>query len=182
VIFKLVILNDGGYLMNMKVEEITTVSQETQVTLEYRFSTSDGHFLGSSEQSGPFIFVPSRGDAVPGLESRIVGTKLGESFRFEIPAAEGYGEWDGDKEFRLDPKALDGLGEIQVGMRVSTTMEGVPVDLVITEINDLEVVLDGNHPLAGHDLVFEGKVTGLDAAPEVLGGCGCGHSCGCGGH
>jgi FKBP-type peptidyl-prolyl cis-trans isomerase SlyD len=172
----------------MNVNKISTISQEsqvtqeTQVTIEYTFSTSDGHFLGSSEQSGPFVFVPGRGDAVEGLESRILGAKLGEAFRYEIPAAEGYGAWDGDKEFRLDPKALAGLGEIQVGMRVSTTMEGVPVDLVITEINDLEVVLDGNHPLAGHDLVFEGKVTNIEDAPEIESGCGCGHSCGCGGH
>ncbi|NCN05771.1 MAG: peptidylprolyl isomerase [Spirochaetales bacterium] len=159
-----------------------TVTDNTQVTIHYTFSTSDGRALGSSDQSGPFAFVPGRGDAVPGLESRILGAKKGESFRFEIPAAEAYGEWDEDKEFQFPPSALEGLGDIEVGMRVSTTMEGRSVDLVITEITPEQIVLDANHPLAGHDIVFEGLVAEIEEAPEMAAGCGCGHSCGCGGH
>ncbi|WP_037548006.1 FKBP-type peptidyl-prolyl cis-trans isomerase [Spirochaeta lutea] len=151
-----------------------------QVTITYSFSTADGRSLGSSEQSGPFQFVLGRGDIIPGLDRRLEGAKVGDSFHFEIPASEAYGEWQEDKEFRLDPSALASLGEAKPGMRVTTTMQGQPVELVITAITDQEVVLDGNHPLAGHDIVFDVRIEGVEDAPlEDDHGCGCGGTCGC---
>ncbi len=154
------------------------VTEDTQVTISYTFSTSHGHQLGSSDQSGPFAFVPGRGDTVPGLESRILGTVEGQEFQFNIPATEAYGEWSKDKEFRLDLSALAHLGELNVGMRLSSNLGGRPTDMVITELTDTEAVLDANHPLAGHDIVFTGKVESIGPAPEpVYGGC-----CGGGGH
>ena len=32
--------------------------------------------------------------------------------------------------------------------------DGQPIQLVITEVKDESVMADGNHPLAGEDLVF----------------------------
>src|SRR5690606_20496364 len=107
------------------------VSEQTKVTISYTFSTTDGTFLGSSEKSGLFSFVPGRGDAVSGLETRILGAELGSAFKHEIPAEEAYGAWNPDREFRLDPKTLEGLGDIQPGMRVTTTLDGDQVDLVV---------------------------------------------------
>lgn len=157
---------------------------DTEVSIDYSFSTSEGRLLGSSDQSGPFSFVPGRGDAVYGLESRIIGMEAGQDFTFEIPAAEAYGTWDSEKIMKLHPDELEYLGEIQVGMRLRSIQQARTIEFVITSINDDEVILDGNHPLAGQDLVFTGKITGIRPAPEPS-SCGCGshsegHSCGCG--
>jgi FKBP-type peptidyl-prolyl cis-trans isomerase SlyD len=77
-------------------------------------------------------------------------------------------------------------------MQFQTQSPQGPVQVRITKIEDDDITVDGNHPLAGQDLYFSVKVQELRAATEEelahghihqSGGC-CGgsdkeHSCGC---
>jgi FKBP-type peptidyl-prolyl cis-trans isomerase SlyD len=58
---------------------------------------------------------------------------------------------------------------------------------LVLEINEEIIKMDFNHPLAGEDLFFAGKVVGVRQASEEEvaqllsgGGCGCGDGGGCG--
>jgi FKBP-type peptidyl-prolyl cis-trans isomerase SlyD len=60
---------------------------------------------------------------------------------------------------------------------------------LVLEVNDEVVTMDFNHPLAGEDLYFAGKVMAVrEASDEEVarilsgsgGGCGCGSGGGCG--
>jgi FKBP-type peptidyl-prolyl cis-trans isomerase 2 len=84
----------------------------------------------------------------------------------------------------MDPAAFQSLGKVEPGMKVSTTLNGQPTELVITEVHEDEIVLDGNHPLAGHDLVFDVQIESVESADLSADNpdCGCSSSCGCGGH
>ncbi len=75
------------------------------------------------------------------------------------------------------------------------TADGYRINGLVTKVTDDKVTLDFNHPLAGKDVRFKGKIiTVRDATPEELQpqhhcGCGCGggscsdgecgDSCGC---
>ena len=41
---------------------------------------------------------------------------------------------------------------------VSKTPDGREMNLVVKEVKDQSIVVDGNHPLAGKDLVFDLEV------------------------
>ena len=62
------------------------------------------------------------------------------------------------------------------------TADGYRINGVVKDVTDKEVVMDFNHPLAGKDVRFKGKVTLVrDATPEELQpaqGCGCSGGCG----
>ena len=75
------------------------------------------------------------------------------------------------------------------------TADGFRINGIVLDVTDDKVKMDFNHPLAGKDVRFKGKVTLVrDATPEELQpaqgcGCGCSHSdcgdhdhdgCGCG--
>ncbi len=64
------------------------------------------------------------------------------------------------------------------------TQDGFRINGVVVDVTDTDVVMDFNHPLAGKDVRFKGKITVVrDATPEELkpqSGCGCGEGCGCG--
>lgn len=154
-----------------------TVTKDKYITMEYRFAAPDGTLLGSSEYSGPFTFRQGYGDVVPGLDSRLEGATIGEERSFVVPAAEGYGERDESLVRRVAPDALPLGRDAEPGLRVNVNGS----IMMITEVRDDFLTLDGNHPLAGVPLHFDVRVTGIsDEAPESHGDCSCGGSCSCG--
>lgn len=155
-----------------------TVTRDHYVTIEYRFSAPDGTLLGSSDYSGPFTFRQGYGDAVPGLDERLEGGEIGAELSFVIPPEEGYGVRDEALVRRIPRSALPLGREPEPGM--SATVQGR--QMTITEVTGSEIVLDGNHPLAGIPLHFDVRITDVSAtAPEPIpGDCGCGGTCSCG--
>lgn len=94
-----------------------------------------------------------------------------------VPAAEGYGERDESLVRRVAPDALPLGRDAEPGLRVNVNGS----IMMITEVRDDFLTLDGNHPLAGVPLHFDVRVTGIsDEAPESHGDCSCGGSCSCG--
>ncbi len=153
-----------------------TVTKDKYITMEYSFTAPDGTLLGSSEYSGPFTFRQGYGDVVPGLDTRMEGARMGEQLSFVIPAAEGYGERDDAKVRQVAPDALPLGRDPEPGLRVNVN----GTIMMITEVNDDFLTLDGNHPLAGIPLHFDVKVTGIaDEAPQSDSSCSCGGSCNC---
>lgn len=139
------------------------------------------------------------------LEVAIEGLEAGGVFDVMVKAAEAFGMPDPDQLVELDRDifVVDGKFDeemIKVGEYVPMmTADGYKINGLITAVGPEKVTMDFNHPLAGKDVRFHGKVlTVRDATPQELepahgcGGCGCGHDhcgegdCGdghcCGGH
>lgn len=152
------------------------VTRDKYITIEYTFSAPDGTLLGSSEYSGPFTFRQGYGDVVPGLDTRVEGAQIGETLSFEIPPEEGYGERDESKVKTFPVDALPLGRDPEPGLRVNIN----GTIMVITEVTDDTLTLDGNHPLAGIPLQFELRIVDVsDEAPVSEGSCGCGGTCNC---
>ena len=82
------------------------------------------------------------------------GMKKGESKAFTIPSAEAYGNHRKELVFNV-PKDKVPEGS-KVGQFLQTQDEsGQMFSLTIVELKDKDALLDGNHPLAGKDLIFE---------------------------
>jgi len=79
------------------------------------------------------------------------------------------------------PKAaFQGVDKIEVGMEFQAQTAQGPLGVVISKIENDEVTVDGNHPLAGQTLHFAIEVTEVrDASVEELAH---GHVHGAGGH
>ena len=153
------------------------VAKDKFITIDYSFSAPDGTLLGSSDYSGPFTFRQGYGDVVPGLDAQVEGARVGDELSFVIAPEEGYGVRDEAKVQRLPKNSLPLGREPEPGLRVNLSGS----IMVITEVTDSEIVLDGNHPLAGVPLHFDVRITDIgDEAPAHDAGCGCGGTCSCG--
>ena len=92
--------------------------------------------------------------------------------------------WDPEQAIRLieaeQVTAFGGVPELQPGMRFQAETQQGPVPVVVTDVGDEEVTVDGNHPLAGQTLNFDVEVTEVREASveEVMHG----HVHGAGGH
>lgn len=141
------------------------------------------------EDPEKIIYGVTRGMIVP-LEKAIEGLEKGGEFDVTVKAAEAFGPYDNEQIAELDRSifVVDGKFDdemVKVGALVPMmTADGFRINGKVLEVTDSVVKMDFNHPLAGKDVRFKGKILEVrDATPEELQpaqGCNCGH-CGDGG-
>ena len=142
----------------------------------------------TSEQAPESIIFGVTPGVVEPLARAIEGQPSGYEFDVVARAAEAFGEHSSDDIVELDRSIFEVDGEfddemIKVGAAVPMmTADGYHITGVVLAVTADKVKMDFNHPLAGKDVRFRGRVyTVRDATAEELNpSCGCG-SCGCGG-
>lgn len=156
------------------------IAHQKVVSIHYTLTNVDGDIIDSSEGSEPLSYLHGFGNIIPGLENALTGRKAGDRFTVSVAPAEGYGERDDGMIQSVPRNAFQGVDEIQPGMQFQAqSPEGMQLVTVIGVEED-EVILDGNHPMAGLTLNFAVEITAVrDATHEELDH---GHVHGPGGH
>ena len=167
------------------------------ITVSYRLYAMNGgekELIEEAPAAHPFQFISGIGYTLDRFEKEITALEKGADFNFTIPCAEAYGERDEDN-VRQVSKAMfcgpDGKFDSENIYPGNIIMlndnEGHRFYANVGEITDDKVVIDLNHPHAGKDLIFEGKIIEMRPATNkeieeivnaMSGGCG-GH-CPCG--
>jgi FKBP-type peptidyl-prolyl cis-trans isomerase SlyD len=157
-----------------------SITQDQVVSIHYTLKDDAGEVIDSSADREPLSYLHGHGNLIPGLERELTGRKAGDRLQVKIPPADGYGEYDRELVQSVPRRALKGIPEVKVGMRLQAqTAEGARA-VTVTHLTGDMVTLDGNHPLAGKNLNFEVEVAAVRAAtPEELQH---GHVHGAGGH
>jgi len=124
----------------------------------------DGKIIEKVSEEKPAAFQFGIGQLLPAFEENLNGLKAMDEFSFILKAVDAYGESDPYAIFDIpiDTFEVDGkLDEkmIQVGNTIPMTdNDGNKHMGRITKIMAEAVTMDFNHPLAGKDLRFSGKV------------------------
>lgn len=164
--------------MTDKIDEIgeadegTTISHGSAVVMYFSITLEDGTVAETTENGDPLYFVMGDETMIEGLELALFGLKAGDKQSLKIDPETAYGYPDPEN---IHPMALGDFPddmEIATGMIVNFAMpdeEEYPG--MIKEIGSEQVTVDFNHPLAGHEIVFEVEileVSGGDDEPVVL--------------
>ncbi len=126
------------------------------VTVHYTGKLADGSIFDSSIGEEPLVFELGSGDIIDGFEEAVLTMSVGEKKTVTIEPEKAYG-YPLDDMFIEIPLAEmpDGL-EFDVGDELELAdEEDEPMLVIVSQINDDSVVLDGNPPLAGETLTFE---------------------------
>lgn len=144
----------------------------------------------------PFVFISGFGTTIPGFEKEIEKLSKGDSFDFTIPCAEAYGEYVDARVITLARDIFTVNGVFDANMIYEGAIiplqneDGMRFMGKVLSIDDANVKVDLNHPLAGYDLNFAGNVAECREASNEeitqminrLSGGGCHGGCGgCGG-
>lgn len=142
-----------------------TISQDKAVTIHYTVTNGEGVTLDQSSEERPLAFIFGRGMLIPGLEKVLEGKTAGEELNADITAEDAYGERH-DGLVQTVPRNLFGDQDVNPGMQFRATTDHGEQSVMVVEVTDTEVTVDGNHPLAGVDLSFEVKVVDVRVATE----------------
>jgi FKBP-type peptidyl-prolyl cis-trans isomerase SlyD len=156
------------------------VSPRKVVHIHYTLTNDDGEILDSSRDQSPLAYIHGMGNIIPGLENALTGRVVGDKLKVTVPPEAAYGLRDDDLIQSVPKTAFEEGQEILPGMQFQAqSPEGIQL-LTVIGVDDEEVVLDGNHPMAGLTLNFEVEITDIrDATPDELNH---GHVHGPGGH
>lgn len=144
------------------------ITKDTVATLSYTVTETNGQVVGRTQPDEPVTALIGHGFLIRGLEKALEGHKKGDEFAIQLEPKDSYGEYDKNLVQTID-RAMFGDFEIAVGNVFEADSEHGPMAVVIKEINDKTVVVDGNHPLAGKTLNFLIVVEDVrEATPEEI--------------
>jgi len=178
------------------------ISKNKMVSLSYelKLDEENGRLIEQTTSDNPLKFIFGTQKIFPVFESKLEGLEEGNDFKVCIKCDDGYGQID-DKAIVDIPKnvfELEGKFDeekIKVGNVIPMVTEnGQQLQGLVLDVLEETVKMNFNHPLAGRDLYFSGKVIEVrDATEKEIadstnenscnceeGGCSCGEGgCDC---
>ncbi|QIO05493.1 peptidylprolyl isomerase [Acinetobacter shaoyimingii] len=158
---------------------MTVIANNLVVSFNYKLTNAEGETLDQS-QGEPLAYLHGAGNIIPGLEKALEGKAVGDKFTVNVPAAEGYGEYNADLVQEVPKQMFQGVENIEAGMQFQAqTEDGVQI-VTVKSVEGDNIIVDANFPLAGQDLTFDVEIVEIrEASQEELDH---GHVHGAGGH
>ena len=132
-----------------------------RVRVHYTGRLEGGQVFDTSREGEPLEFTVGADNIIQGFSEAVRGMRVGESKTVEVAPDDAYGPRRdglitsiprGQTQFPVEP---------QVGMRFGLPLQdGGQLEVVVTEVTDTHVTIDGNHPLAGQKLIFDIELVG----------------------
>lgn len=136
------------------------IKENDVVELHYTGKFEDGEVFDSSLDREPIRVQVGTGNLIKGFENSLFGKTIGEKFDIEVSPEDGYGEIREDLIIEVAKDKMP--GEVEVGQYLSANAEnGNTTQVVVKEIKEDSVVIDGNHPLSGQKLFFSVEVVSI---------------------
>ena len=163
--------------INVKILITMTVAENKVVSMTYTLheDSSDGQMIQKVTEDRPFVYLFGVGGLLPSFKANLEGLNAGDNFSFSLNKEDAYGVHMEENILKLDKTIfeIDGVFDeeaIKEGEVVPMEDEnGYPLSGKILKVADDHVLVDFNHPLAGMNLYFEGKILDVrDATAEEL--------------
>ena len=143
--------------------EALTIGPGSEVLLHFTLSLADGTVADTSREGEPLRFVMGDGALIEGLEMVLYGLKVGDKQCLSIEPRDAFGFPDEENIHTMSPDEFTDM-DIEPGMVIGfQTPSGEEVPGIIQEIKDDNVVVDFNHPLAGHEVIFDVEILEIKA-------------------
>jgi FKBP-type peptidyl-prolyl cis-trans isomerase SlyD len=142
-----------------------------KVQMTYRLLDTAGSVLEEKTPDSPYEYIQGEGQILPAIERIVEGKTAGYQFEVQLSPREAYGEYNSALVTDVKREVFPAEVEISQGMKFSTQgPTGRPVVVRVLEVDDEVVTIDGNHPLAGIEIIFELRILEVTAAERGVDG------------
>lgn len=137
---------------------MTTINENSTITITYVGKLDNGDVFKSAGEDNPLTVRLGNQELPPTLESALIGLRKGDEKKVRLTPEEGYGARQKLLVQELKKASFGDTIEPKPGMILSLNVEkeGVPhqVPATVMEVKNDVVLVDYNHPLAGHHLTY----------------------------
>jgi peptidylprolyl isomerase len=125
------------------------------VTVHYIGTLDNGRIFDQRDADQPVLLTLGAEDVFPALEQAIIGMAVGEVKNILLSAEQAYGLRLDENLLRVSRELFPAGKKLHIGQKLSVELAGKTQRVMrIRQLDDREVLLDGNHDLAGCDLTF----------------------------
>lgn len=142
------------------------IAERRVAAFHYTLTNDAGEVIDKSPADAPLAYLHGAGNIVPGLEKALAGKKAGDSLTATVAPEEGYGPRHDGLVQTVPRSAFEGVESVQPGMQFEARTQQGPLLVTVTRVEPEQVVVDGNHPLAGQRLNFAVEVAEVREATE----------------
>jgi FKBP-type peptidyl-prolyl cis-trans isomerase SlyD len=142
------------------------ITKNSVVVMHYAVSDSEGTLSDSSYDHKPMAIIQGTGYLIPGLEDALIDHQQGDKFEVNVACEQAYGERHDEYVQTVPKELLQGVEELAVGTQLRATTDDGEQTVIVIDVNDDEVTVDGNHPLSGIDLRFDVDILEVREATE----------------
>lgn len=148
--------------MTIENNQVVTVTYDLYVTEE-----GEKKHVESATTEQPLVYLHGVGMMLPKFEEHLNGLAIGADYSFTLTAEDGYGEYDEEAIANLpkDMFAETTLPEIGSVLPLQDN-NGGHFQGRVASITEDSVLVDLNHPMAGHILHFNGKIVEVRQATD----------------
>ncbi|MEE4241359.1 MAG: peptidylprolyl isomerase [Desulfopila sp.] len=144
---------------------MSAVRENSTITITYIGKLDNGEVFKTIDTDSPLTITLGKQELPPTLEKALIGMKEGETVKVRVTPEEGYGARQKLLVQNLDRKSLPGSIEPLPGMILSLKVkkegEVLQVPATVMEVSENSVIVDYNHPLAGHHLTYHVTIVGV---------------------
>ncbi len=140
------------------------ICKDTAVTIRLKVSDSTGQLIEGGKEPVAYLHG-GYGNLLPAVEEALEGQTAGFKTKLDLSPAQAFGERD-ESLVQSIPKT-----QFPPGVKIGGQLEGRGEDgrthvFTVIKIKGPEVILDGNHPLAGKRLLIQVEVMAVRAASD----------------
>jgi FKBP-type peptidyl-prolyl cis-trans isomerase SlpA len=141
------------------------IDSGTTVTLHFSLTLENGHIVDSNFEASPATFTVGDGNLLPGFESPLMGLVDGDERGFSILPENAFGQHNPQNVQAVERNNFED-GELELGTMFSFQNGDGELPGVVVEVQDNEVMVDFNHPLAGQIILFTVKI--ISVTPQSV--------------
>jgi FKBP-type peptidyl-prolyl cis-trans isomerase SlyD len=133
------------------------IETNSVVTMHFSVYSEDKTQIDSSRDGSPMVYLQGSRHLIDGLEKAMLGKEPGDKFELSVEPEDAYGERQEALMQAVSKDMFKGL-DVEPGMQFRATTDEGEQSVIILEVTENEVVVDGNHPLAGLTLMFDVEI------------------------
>ncbi len=133
------------------------IAPGSRVVMHYRLAMEDGSVVDSTwDDDEPIAFVIGDGTMAAGLDDALQGLKCGDHVTLHLAPDQAFGQKDTANIHAMPREEFDPQMPLEVGLVIGFTLpNGEELPGMVLEVEDESVLVDFNHPLSGHNIMFE---------------------------
>ena len=157
------------------------IAADKVATIHFKITDEKGLVQDSTEGQPPYSFIGSSDQMFPAVEKKLSEMEVGSKETLDLDPIDAYGEYDEDYVKVTDRAHFPEGVELKEGMTFLTQQEDEEVPVTIKKVDEAEITIDFNHPMAGQKLKIDLELLEIrDATKEELEsghihGAGCSH-------
>ena len=138
------------------------VDKESTVSIHFNLTLADGTPVDGTQDGEPMTFTMGDSSMIPALEDVILGLSIGDKQQVSLDPRDTFGFPDEENKHWMNKPEFDQDIKLEEGMMIEFgTPAGDQVPGILLEITEDKVLVDFNHPLAGHEVVFSVEVIAI---------------------